>query len=293
MTGIVVDQSILSGIIQAADAASAHIRTKLGKSRGREERGEAGRREEGLTDDLLDIFEDGFKQALDAAVDRVSRPAGVKLSVEFAPSNLQGGQESKTGADLAVRLKMDLPGLKIEKAVLLQAKRMRRSSQQDRYPELRERGEEQARKMLSITPASFFLMYNYGDEQDLFERVRPGLFGWSYVLAGVLGAPGFPSTPDCGTTVLPASRVRGASIAAQSANQRLGIEAEDYLRASVPGSYFFGWLMASCFVGDTRPEVVRLATPPSERTRASSAAEHRADSTPVARIMTITATTRP
>jgi hypothetical protein len=75
-------------------------------------------------------------------------------------------EENQFGADIGIVLKTQTSEHSVEKAILLQAKRLKPDnsgyfSPTSKYDELIEkRGLDQAKKMLSITPASFFILYN-------------------------------------------------------------------------------------------------------------------------------------
>ena len=88
-------------------------------------------------------------------------------NVDITCTNNNKKNEKKAGFDIGLILEYEHPDLNrnIKKAVLFQAKRLYQDDQKSyswdsKYQGFTKKSEEQARKMLSITPASFFLFYN-------------------------------------------------------------------------------------------------------------------------------------
>lgn len=128
------------------------------------------RREEGLTDELVyEIFSNPQNQKF---LDSLLSPSGVKIKLECEES---GSAEKKLGCDIGMCLTVESKGLNNRRAILLQAKRLHphpdNFSSSSRYGDLFEsHGIEQARKMLAITPCSYFLLYN---PSDLHNYLKP------------------------------------------------------------------------------------------------------------------------
>jgi len=128
------------------------------------------RREEGLTDELVyEIFSNPQNQKF---LDSLLSPSGVKIKLECEES---GSAENELGCDIGMCLTVQSKGLNNRRAILLQAKRLHPNpdnfSSSSRYGDLLEsHGIEQARKMLAITPCSYFLLYN---PSDLHNYLKP------------------------------------------------------------------------------------------------------------------------
>lgn len=119
------------------------------------------RNEVGLTDELIYILtkDKSLKEW------QQSNLHGAELRLELSFKKFTQFDENKIGADIGVILKVQTRMHKTEKAILLQAKRLKPSknvfSPTCKYDEMMStRGKSQAENMLSITPASFFLLYN-------------------------------------------------------------------------------------------------------------------------------------
>lgn len=260
-----MDPRIAAAVGEAFDLASEKARVKGNMSVERESVGERGRREDSFTEDLLDEFETTVRQTVGNVQDELGG-TGIKLGVSFEAVNLPTGEETEYGADFGIRFKMRTTAGSIDKAILVQAKRMRlgRSGNAD-FPALRTDGAEQAKKMLRVTPASFFLLYNYGDPADLVSLVFPPSGG--RILAYIPGGSGgFRPSLNCGMTMLPATQV---SAVANALPPRTGFPAKavDVLPGSLPMGYFMSQLFATCFVGDVRTSILRVVTPPRLRDR--------------------------
>jgi hypothetical protein len=88
-----------------------------------------------------------------------------ELRLELEARKIKQFEESRIGADIGVLLRVQTRTHSMEKAILLQAKRLKPDngsfSPESRYDELTSnRGLYQAKRMLGITPASFFILYN-------------------------------------------------------------------------------------------------------------------------------------
>jgi hypothetical protein len=133
--------------------------------------------------------------------------------------------------------------------------------------------------MLRITPSSFFMLFNSGSQEDLldmssipigtlcpkfvdpiplamFPDVRRGCLLWQRSEGSLW---------DLGVAVLPAARVLALSAGCASKKVSFPTAADRLLRGCLPLGVFIVDLVASCFVGDVREEVVRLVTPPKLR----------------------------
>ena len=84
---------------------------------------------------------------------------GLHIEVEGRVMNIP--EEAEFGADLGVVLQLQTDELTVEKATLLQAKRLSLSGDNAGYNDLlTPHARRQARRMLRVTPASFFILYN-------------------------------------------------------------------------------------------------------------------------------------
>jgi hypothetical protein len=86
------------------------------------------------------------------------------IQATFTAYDIQG-TEGKHGADLLFRLSVNLPHYKIDKGILCQAKRFQHGTYGDIFDVMSEEDilkgkRDQVERMLSITPASFYLLYN-------------------------------------------------------------------------------------------------------------------------------------
>jgi hypothetical protein len=157
--------------------------------------------------------------------------------------------ESKIGADLGIVLKVDGNDFEMEKAILVQAKKAYVDGQEVVYKELFKelnrdgkkviKGVEQAEKMLRITPASFFFLYNSSEILNLNNYEESIIKHLSYI----------------GILVLPAIQI--ASIK-NNKNKILG-SLETLLPYCVCFSDFMVNYFLSCFVGDKRKGVLEKA----------------------------------
>jgi hypothetical protein len=97
----------------------------------------------------------------------------IGLDVNLKGSLNGKSSEGKIGADLGIVLKVDGNDFEMEKAILVQAKKAYVDGQEVVYKELFKmdqgviKGVEQAKKMLMITPASFFFLYNSSEILNL------------------------------------------------------------------------------------------------------------------------------
>jgi uncharacterized protein (DUF2132 family) len=118
------------------------------------------RREEGLTSEL--VFEIFSRKENQEFLHDLLSPHGIHMHLSCEES---GSAEPVTGADLGMCLSLIGRGLKTMRAILLQAKRLHqkgsRFSSHSIYGDMfAPHGLEQAKRMLGITPASFFILYN-------------------------------------------------------------------------------------------------------------------------------------
>lgn len=239
-----------------------NVNDRMLRAHGREESGQASTREEVFTEQVQDDFDELVKERLAALSDRYAE-TGSNVSIKFEATKAPQGEESGFGLDLGIRVIIETTGYSTQKAILVQCKRMFGVGGSGTFPKLRDDGAEQARKMLEVTPASFFFLFNAGDPCKLLEMMRSATllpwdepFEWFHLLL-----PYF----DPGIAVLPAARVLAMSEAATAAKTKLPIKAEDVLAGSIPLGHFIAGVFAPCFVGDPRMPIIQLATPPADR----------------------------
>lgn len=279
--------------------AGEHIRQKRERSDKRASFGERARLETSDTDDLVDDFEVGIRESIERVSDRLSQ-AGPRVQIEFHSMNLQQGEENRYGADIGVRLHIAAAGFNISKAVLFQCKRMYRNRQSVSYDRLRGDGERQAEAMLSVTPASFFLLFNSEPPATVRNwMIPPVCLSAPELPAGILpfwfllqkGIEPASSLWDPGITVLPATRIFAESRVYQRNGTPLPVDAEHWTRASVPIGVFMADLFGSCFVGDVRTSVLRRVLPPHLRDLSAMGIDDEdASMLPVRRLMDIRVT---
>lgn len=279
MLGTINDQRAAMEIGSIFGSASQEVRTLANESLSAQERGERPVREDSFTDRVVSEMRGAMAGRLAEIAEQLS-DRGVTARIEFTPTNLPAAEEEQYGADIGIRATLHTPSAVIIKGVLIQCKKMSRARGKDSYLELRGRGERQARDMLGITPASFFLLFNHGQQSDLLN--------YSLLPLGILcphddGGP-IPESKrerigdacpywqrsdgglwDLGIAVLPATRVLASSVGSAASGKPFPVDAARILRGCLPLGVFIVDLFASCFVGDPREEVVRIVTPPRLR----------------------------
>jgi hypothetical protein len=264
MIGTISGSNVAVEVGSAFGHASNAIRERLEKAVAREKQGQAATREDTFTDDLVDAMEESLKQQF-AKISADATTTG-DVRIEFESTKAPQGEESAFGLDLGIRVIIDTPGYSAHKAILVQCKRMRGLGSTGQYPKLRDDGETQAAKMLALTPASFFFLFNGGDLKELFKMMDSTLpFPWPEPYWPAAGRPHPFEYFDPGVTVLPATRVLALSKASKGASAKLPTAAPQVLAGSVPLGHFVAGLYASCFVGDPRTGILQLATPPTQR----------------------------
>jgi len=107
------------------------------------------KQEHPFTERLLGRIED--------AVNNVKRK-GMIWRAKSLTDRGRGAEEKEYGADFAGVFEVDIPGLKVKKGFLAQAKLIRHSNQVD-IKEF-QRMQRQCEKMLKITPDSYLFLYN-------------------------------------------------------------------------------------------------------------------------------------
>lgn len=190
--------------------------------------------------------------------------------------------ESKSGVDLGIVLTVSRRDIKLNKAVIVQSKKAYWEKDRIIYKELIKKeqrsikGVKQARKMLSITPSSFFFLYNpsnilnsdmYNDiilrhfykSQKMYNLVEELPYGYldALYLLGLNLAVNLEKIYELknkshlGILVLPASRI--------VCIKRIDGSLETLLPACISFSDFMIDYFLSSFVGDTRKNILRKA----------------------------------
>lgn len=265
MIGTITNRNVAVVVGQAFGEASGAVRDRLERAAVRESEGQAATREDTFTDDLADALDRVIADRLEQLSETLST-AGSNVRIEFESTKAQQGEETEFGLDLGVRVIIETPGYSAQKAILVQCKRMYGVGSAGTFPKLRGDGEGQAKKMLEVTPASFFFLFNGGDERDLLEMMASAtLLPWDEPYLWFHHPRIHRDYFDPGVAVLPATRVLAMSEAAKASSSNLPIGARDVLAGSVPLGHFIAGLFAPCFVGDVRTPVLQLATPPKFR----------------------------
>ena len=259
MIGTTTNPSAAVEVGEAFGAASAESRARLDRAHKREKQGQAATREDTFTDDLVDEMEGTIQERLlRTAVDLSEKG---KVRIEFEATKAPQGEETSFGLDLGVRVIIESPGYSIEKAILVQCKRMYGTDAKGTFPKLKKDGEKQARDMLSVTPASFFFLFNRGSQQDLWKLMRPaGFESWPLLWLRPDLAP-LHHYFDPGIAVVPATRI----LALSHSSSPFPTGAKDVLAGATPLGQFISELFAPCIVGDPRRPIIQLATPPAQR----------------------------
>lgn len=281
MIGDIGDPRVADAVGSLFGRASHGVRGNINESFGREELGERATREETYTDSAVRLMRHAIAAGLEEIGGRF-RELGVGIEIDFSPTQLPISEETRYGADIGIRTTIRTSGAVVVKGILIQCKRMYRPIDNPSYPELRGRGERQARDMLRITPASFFMLFNAGDQRTLVDYTLPP----SGMLCPVEGFGPIPerfrnwrgrnckywaesdgSIWDMGICILPASHVLALSAAARISRTQIPVDGQTILRGCLPLGVFMVDLFASCFVGDPRDNVVRIVTAPELRSQ--------------------------
>ncbi len=264
MIGTIDDPRVLVTVGTACGAAAHDVRERLDKAAVKEAEGQAGTREEVSTEavvEAIDAIGASLQEHLGHESDQTAQD-GRRIRIEFSTEKAPQGEENAFGLDLGIRIIIETPGYLAHKAILVQCKRMFGSGRTASFAKLREDGEKQARDMLSVSPASFFFLFNSGAPDALLRMMMllPAVLLWT------------PDGPwscapylDPGVSVLPATRVLAMSDAAKAAGTKMPISAPEVLAGSVPLGHFIVGLFGPCMVGDPRLPVLQLATPPKRR----------------------------
>jgi hypothetical protein len=257
MIGIINDQRVADAVGRLFGQSSSSIRDFVNESFGAEERGERAAREDTYTDKLVVQFRGAISDTLKEFSERF-RETGVSFNIEFTPVNLPVGEENRYGADIGIRVQIHTPRVTVVKGMLFQCKRIYAPRHDPKFPELRGRGEEQCKKMLQLTPASFFLLYNGGNQRDLinYSSVPNGMIcpvgddgRIPYPIRQSLGEncqnwqESGASDWDMGIAVLPATRLLAWSYTAKTSGRPIPIDAATVLRGCLP----FGVFMVDLF----------------------------------------------
>jgi hypothetical protein len=279
MIGVINDPRVAEEIGTLFGGTSGDIRDRASDSLKYEEEGQRATREESYTDEVVAQVRSAIDRRLKEISAKLS-DLGTNVKIEFHPAQLPVEEERKYGADIGIRVRISTPEVEAIKGVLIQCKRMYGPRHSPSYPELRDRGEKQAQKMLSITPASFFMLFNFGSQEELLNYTSIPVGMTCPVDQGSAISPDKRSSigSNCpnwaksngsiwgaGITMLPATRVLFLSAKSKKEGAELPIQARKILRGSLPLGVFMVDLFASCFVGDPREDVVRLVTPPKLR----------------------------
>jgi hypothetical protein len=274
MIGVINDPRVAAAVGEIFGGAAADIRARSNESVSAEEHGERATAEPSYTDEFVYQLRTGVARRLELVAAEL-RERGANVRIEFHATNIRVGDETRFGADIGLRTTLRSDDAALVKGVLFQCKRLYGPASHPSYPEIRGRGEEQAKKMLRVTPASFFMLYNFGTQRQLLN--------WSSIPTATicpientvpipLAAAGIAEAChvwsesgggmwDMGIAVLPAARVLSMSAAAAISGNQLPIDAQRILRGCIPFGVFAVDFLAACFVGDMREEVVRLVTP--------------------------------
>jgi hypothetical protein len=267
-----IDPRLADAVGSAFGSAAASVRAWASNSAKDEDDGQRGTREDSFTDWVIDQIRSHVPAALQ------QRGNVGRASVNITSTNIPVSEENRIGADLGLRLTILTNEARITKGVIIQCKRMYAPSTSPSFKAIRGDGERQAMDMLTITPASMFMLYSFGRQEQLLELaglssnlVCPACRGRapSDLLIGNIRWEGLPAW-DMGISVIPASRILALSTYSKSLRKPkpMPIDAATILRGAVPLGVFMVDYLLSCFVGDPRFEVVSICTPPAKRAAA-------------------------
>jgi hypothetical protein len=279
MFGIFGDPIVATEVGGVFGSAAGDIRGRANRSIDAEEQGERATREDSYTDEFVDQMRGSISEKLSGLAQRLSN-TGIKVEIDFHATNLPVSDETGYGADIGIRATLRTPEAEVTKGILVQCKRMYGPASNPSYKELPGRGEKQAKDMLRITPASFFMLHNFGSQRDLLNwssvptstlcpmdkegtiaslkrvRIADQCPIWAVSTGGIW---------DMGISMLPATRVLALSTSAASRGAKLPHNVSIILRGCLPLGVFMADLLGACFVGDVREEVIRIVTPPKLR----------------------------
>jgi hypothetical protein len=255
---------------------SEEISKTISKS---ESRGDNVADEDYLTGKIIEIINNSDQEELRKEIREL---LGLYVNI-YARKN-EGINENKIGADLGIILNVTGDNIEIEKAILVQAKKAKKNNNYISYPELKlkKRGKDQAQKMLCITPASFFFLYNPEDiceNKEYKKLLNEHYFRiflktikeeyldyklWKIFISrydDFLFFPFFRFSPHpffpirrvcgwyAGIMVLPATNITAIK-------DLKNVNLEDFLPDCVCFADFMVDYFLSCYVGDTRKEVL-------------------------------------
>jgi hypothetical protein len=254
-----IDPRIAAAVGGAFGSAASAVGEKMERSAAREERGERAYREDTITEEFLDQFGDALTEAFAGIRDPLAA-IGAGVGITYEAVNLPVADETVVGADIGIRVRIRTSRSNITKALLVQCKRAHLKGLGYVYDALYDDGPKQARDMLRITPASFFFLFNHvtpATTRYVNGHLTPLSAGWLIYTA----IAGLDALADPSVTVMPAAQVEAVS----RTGARLPRQAHEVLPGTAPLGYFMSAMFTTCFVGDPRPAVVRVATPPAQR----------------------------
>ncbi len=252
MIGIFGNPQVAVEVGGVFGGAAADIRARASRSFEAEEKGERATREDSYTDELVDQMRGSISEKLSSLAQRLSN-TGIEVEIEFHATNLPVPEETKYGADIGIRATLRTPEAEIAKGILVQCKRMYGPALHPSYKELPGRGEKQAKDMLRITPASFFMLHNFGSQRDLLNwasvptgTVCPmkeeGVIASSKRVNIADQCPIWASSTggiwDMGIAMLPATRVLALSTKAAGRGAKLPHDVSTILRGCLPLGVF-------------------------------------------------------
>ena len=175
------------------------------------------------------------------------------LHIEVEGKVMSIPEEAEVGADLGIVLHLRTKELSVEKAILLQAKKLSSSKSNAEYNDLlTPHGRKQGRRMSKVTAASFFVLYNP-------LPVRP-IEGFQFVEESPTKLQINFSDPVVrgGVGILPVTTQLGLRIAPQM---------ELVYPYTLPLTNFIVDDFMQCKVGDSRRSVLQIASAQNERFR--------------------------
>lgn len=123
MIGTITDPTAAVAIGEAFGMASRDARVRLERASRREAQGQSAMREDTITDDLMDAFDESIRDRLREVSAHLSS-SGSNVRVEFEATKAPQGDETRSGLDVGIRAIIETPDYSVEKAIIVQCKRM-------------------------------------------------------------------------------------------------------------------------------------------------------------------------
>lgn len=205
---------------------------------------------EGDAQPRKDTYIDNFLLTMGQRIEQNNddfKEKGIDAAIKFHTTKYTGKEEHGNGVDIGMRVKIHTDKSIYTQGILIQCIRMCGPRENPIFPELQESGEKQAKDMLRITSASYFMFFNFDNAPG-----KPDLETYSLHCLG-----------DMGIAILPATYI--LSLFAASETNKISISVKDILPGSLSISSFIEYYVIPCYAGDPREDIIRIVTQPKVR----------------------------